>query len=103
VARHFVAAWAHLPGPRSTPQHRALLRDRHRCQVPACSRAATHAHHVRFRSHGGGDAAANLVGLCAANHLAGVHRGWLRVRGVAPDRLAWEVVETGGSPGARAA
>jgi hypothetical protein len=103
VALHFVAAWAGLPRPRSTPRHRALDRDRHRCQVPGCSRAAAHAHHVRFRSHGGADVEENLVGLCAAHHLAGVHRGWLRVRGEAPDRLVWELVETGRGLGARAA
>jgi hypothetical protein len=99
VARHFLAAWAHLPRPGNTPQRRALRRDRHHCQVPGCSRAAAHAHHVRFRSHGGADAEENLVGLCAAHHLVAVHGGWLRVRGVAPDRLTWELVETGGPPG----
>ncbi|TMA84015.1 MAG: hypothetical protein E6J63_23670 [Deltaproteobacteria bacterium] len=28
---------------------------------------------------------------CAAHHLHGVHKGWIRVRGVAPARLVWEL------------
>jgi hypothetical protein len=65
VATHFIEAWRDLPQPRSTPQRRALHRDGHRCQVPGCSRAAVHAHHVRYRSRGGGDDVGNLVSLCA--------------------------------------
>ncbi len=93
VASHFIETWRHLPQARSTPQRRALRRDGHRCQVPGCSRAAVHAHHVRYRSRGGGDEAANLVSLCAAHHLHGVHRGFVRVRGVAPAGLAWGLGE----------
>jgi len=59
--------------------------------VPGCSRAAAHAHHVRFRSAGGTDEAGNLVALCAAHHLHGVHAGYLRVRGRAPSSLVWEL------------
>ncbi len=32
-----------------------------------------------------------MVGLCAAHHLHGVHRGWVRVRGQAPEGLTWEL------------
>jgi hypothetical protein len=104
VATHFIEAWRDLPRARSTPQRRALRRDGHRCQVPGCSRAAVHAHHVRYRSRGGGDEAANLVSLCAAHHLHGVHRGFVRVRGVAPDGLAWELGERAGAdPGSSSA
>jgi hypothetical protein len=95
VASHFIEAWRDLPQARSTPQRRALRRDGHRCQVPGCSRAAVHAHHVRYRSRGGGDEAENLVSLCAAHHLHGVHRGFVRVRGVAPGGLEWELGEQG--------
>ncbi|HEX8908020.1 MAG TPA: HNH endonuclease [Anaeromyxobacteraceae bacterium] len=66
-------------------------RDRGYCQAPGCSRAAVHAHHLHFRSAGGSDDPANLTSLCAAHHLVGVHRGYLRVTGTAPDRLRWEV------------
>lgn len=93
VATHFIEAWRDLPHARSTPQRRALRRDGHRCQVPGCSRAAVHAHHIRYRSRGGGDEAENLVSLCAAHHLHGVHRGFVRVRGVAPGGLDWELGE----------
>ncbi len=95
VAGHFLTTWAGLPRPRTTPQRRALARDGHRCQVPGCSRAAVHAHHVLYRSHGGGHQGENLTSLCAAHHLHGVHRGFVRVRGLAPDQLVWELGERG--------
>jgi hypothetical protein len=95
VARHFLQVWSGLPRARSTPQRRALRRDGGRCLVPGCSRAAAHAHHIRYRSHGGGDEAANLVSLCAAHHLHGVHRGFLRIRGEAPGDLVWELAACG--------
>ncbi len=98
VAGHFLSAWAGLPRPRTTPQRRALARDGHRCQAPGCSRAAVHAHHILFRSHGGEHELPNLVSLCAAHHLHGVHRGFVRVRGLAPDGLAWELGEREPAP-----
>jgi hypothetical protein len=91
VARHFIEAWREALAERRTIPHEVLERDRGLCQVPGCSRAADHAHHVRFRSRGGGDDPSNLVSLCAAHHLHGVHRGFLSVRGVAPAGLRWEV------------
>jgi hypothetical protein len=91
LAEHFADAWRAVLGGRATPQRRAVERDGGFCRVPGCSRAAAHAHHVRFRSHGGSDDADNLVAICAAHHLHGVHRGWVRVRGRAPDELVWEV------------
>jgi len=78
---------------RSTPHRKVRARDGGWCQVPACSEAGGHAHHVLFRSHGGGDEPENLVSSCAAHHLHGLHRGFLRVRGKAPDELAWEVAD----------
>jgi hypothetical protein len=91
VAEHFIDTWKASLTERSTPQKRVLARDGSFCQVPGCSRAAAHAHHVLYRSLGGGDEGENLVGLCAAHHLHGVHRGWVRVRGRAPDGLTWEL------------
>jgi hypothetical protein len=44
-----------------------------------------------FRSRGGRDAPANLVSLCAAHHLHGIHAGHLRVHGEAPHALTWEL------------
>lgn len=46
---------------------------------------------LRDRSHGGSDDPSNLVSLCAAHHLHGVHIGAIRVSGKAPDQLRWEV------------
>ncbi len=91
IARHFVDTWKPLVVTRNTVQKRVPARDRGFCQVPGCSRAAVHAHHVLFRSLGGGDEPQNLVSLCAAHHLHGVHMGWIRVRGRAPDELRWQL------------
>jgi hypothetical protein len=89
VAWHFVETWSGLGKPRMTRSREVRERDGGHCQVPGCSRAATHAHHVDFRSHGGGDEPENLVGLCAFHHLRCIHGGWLRVVGRAPDALTW--------------
>ena len=70
-------------------QKRVLERDGGLCQTPGCSRAAVHAHHVDYRSRGGSDCEANMTSLCAAHHLHGVHRGYIRVTGEAPGALAW--------------
>jgi hypothetical protein len=91
IAAHFVETWEPLLRERNTVQKRVVARDRGFCQVPGCSRAAAHAHHVLFRSLGGGDDEENLVALCAAHHLHGVHLGWVRVFGRAPDRLTWQL------------
>ncbi|MGA8891083.1 MAG: HNH endonuclease signature motif containing protein [Anaeromyxobacteraceae bacterium] len=90
---HFLRAWEGLRERRRTPQRRAIERDGGLCQVPGCSRAAVHAHHVTWRSRGGGDEEENLVSLCAGHHLHGVHRGYVRVSGQAPDGLRWEIGE----------
>ena len=93
VADHFITTWEGAPEARATPERRILERDRGYCQVPGCSRAAVHVHHVVFRSQGGGDEPANLVSICVAHHLHGIHRGWVRVSGRAPDGLRWELGE----------
>jgi hypothetical protein len=91
IADHFIATWKEALKERSTPRTRALRRDRGLCLVPGCSRTAVHAHHVLHRARGGGDDERNLAGLCAGHHLVGVHGGWIRVHGQAPDRLVWEM------------
>jgi hypothetical protein len=97
VSRHFNGIWRPLVQHGKTLQKQVLKRDLGRCQVPGCSRRAVHVHHVQFRSRGGSDDDENLIGLCAAHHLQGVHRGHIRVRGRAPDGLYWEL---GVRPGA---
>ena len=96
IAQHFIDTHRYELAARNTIQQRVLLRDRQRCQVPGCSRAAVHAHHVRFRSRLGLTVEANLVGLCAAHHLHGIHAGYLEVSGEAPHRLRWSVPPGGG-------
>ena len=96
IAEHFIATWTPLLAERNTVQKRVLTRDKGWCQAPGCSRAALQAHHVRFRSHLGPTAPPNLTSLCAAHHLHGVHAGYLRVVGVAPDRLRWSFRPGGG-------
>lgn len=91
VARHFIDTWKDAVPKRRSRADEVLSRDGEACQVPGCSRAAAHAHHVVFRSAGGGDEESNLVSLCAAHHLHGVHAGYVRVTGRAPDALRWEL------------
>jgi hypothetical protein len=91
IAAHFVEVWKPALAERSTVQKDVLARDGGLCRVPGCSRAAAHVHHIVYRSAGGQDDPANLVSLCAAHHLHGVHMGYVRVRGKAPDGLQWEL------------
>jgi hypothetical protein len=92
MAAHFVETWKPALTQANTVQRRVLERDHWLCQVPGCSRAAAHVHHIEFRSHGGSDEESNLTSICAAHHLRGIHMGRLRVTGTAPDNLHWEVV-----------
>ncbi len=66
------------------------LRDRWRCASPVCASRNVTPHHVRFRSHGGGEEQGNLISLCEKCHLELVHGGKLKVLGVAPHGLRWE-------------
>jgi|SRR5438067_2878701 len=91
VAQHFVDTWGPALKERNTVQRRVLARDRGYCKMDGCSLAASQAHHIEYRSHGGSDDEANLLSLCAVHHLRGVHTGRIRVRGQAPDRLRWEI------------
>jgi hypothetical protein len=86
---NFIDVWTPLLARRTTLQKRVLERDGYVCQVPGCSRAAAHAHHIQSRAAGGPDEMWNLTSLCAAHHLRGVHMGRLKVTGRAPDQLRW--------------
>jgi hypothetical protein len=85
---HAIASWWV-----STPRkYRVFERDGWRCTVPGCtSQRNLHAHHVLFRSAGGGDDLANLTTLCTAHHHHGVHRGRIRISGRAPEALTFEM------------
>ena len=91
MARHFSDTWRPQVRMARTLSQKVRERDLGRCQMPGCSRRAVHAHHVDPRSHGGPDAEHNLVALCGCHHLRGIHGGYIRVRGRAPDQLVWEV------------
>ena len=90
MAEHFVAVWKAHVKLKMTKRMRIFGRDRHRCQVPGCSRPAAHAHHLEYRSQGGSNDESNLLSLCAAHHLFGIHDERMRVTGTAPDKLVWE-------------
>jgi hypothetical protein len=98
LSRHFLETWRPLVRRPRTSSQKVRERDLGHCQVPGCSRRATHAHHVVPRSRGGGHEPVNLVALCACHHLRGVHGGHLRVRGRAPDGLAWELAAPSAGP-----
>jgi hypothetical protein len=91
VARHFIDTWQAQAKKPKTVSQKVRERDLGRCQVPGCSRRAVHAHHIVLRSRGGSDGPENRVALCACHHLRGIHGGYIRVSGIAPDRLVWEV------------
>ena len=91
IARHFLEVWKPLVKQRRTQSQRVRERDLGNCQVPMCSRRAAHAHHVDPRSHLGPGIDPNLVGICSCHHLRGVHGGYIRVSGTAPNGLVWEL------------
>jgi len=87
LAEHFIETYKHLLAWAKTLQRRIRARDRHVCQVPGCSRAAVHAHHINPRSQGGTDDEWNLISLCAlcrARHKAHYAEWWIMPRAIAP-------------------
>jgi hypothetical protein len=93
IAEHFIAVWKPRLARKPTMAQRIRIRDKHRCQVPGCSRAAPDTHHVTFLSQGGSDDPSNQVGVCAVHHLRGIHDGRMRVTGTAPDGLRWVLAD----------
>src|SRR3990172_7948499 len=88
----FVAVWDQKDPYRHVLEHKVIARDGYRCSVPGCrSRKNLQAHHVRWRSRGGKDSIDNLTTLCSAHHLHGVHELRIKVTGVAPHGLVWEI------------
>jgi len=90
IARLFRATWSRFE-PRE--HHEVFERDGWRCAVPGCSSYRhLHAHHIRFRSHGGGDEPENLVTLCVWHHQQGVHeRRVVRIAGRMPEGVRFEL------------
>src|SRR5712664_2818629 len=86
LAEHFVDTWRRQLKQANTLQRRIRARDRHFCQVPGCSRAAVHAHHIKPRSQGGSDDPENLISLCTlcrARHKAHYAEWWIMPRAIA--------------------
>ncbi len=93
LAVHFVRTWKGEVARRIRATHRVILRDGGFCQVPGCSRAADHVHHVVRRSAGGPLEPWNELSLCAVHHLRGVHGGTIRIAGTAPWGLRFALGE----------
>jgi hypothetical protein len=85
---HAIATWISL----AQPGHEIFERDRWWCTAPACSaRRNLHRHHIVYRSHQGCNEPWNLTTLCAWHHQRGAHGTGLKVRGLAPDDLVFEL------------
>jgi len=99
LADHFVEVWGEHAERRrreiGAERLEVLERTEGLCAVPGCSRPAEHEHHVRFRSRGGGEEAANRIGVCDPCHLAGIHGGSITVTGRAGERLEWRFTRSG--------
>jgi hypothetical protein len=89
IAAHFIRTHEGAFRPARTRAQKVRERDGGHCQVPGCSHAADHAHHIEYRSRGGSDDESNQVSLCAFHHLRCIHGGFLGVTGTAPDGLEW--------------
>ena len=96
MCARFMEIWRQ-PKRRSSRQKKIRDRDGGFCQVPGCSRAANHVHHIIFRGRGGTHALENQVSVCAPHHRA-IHNGWIRVWGEAPYGLTWQLGVRPGLP-----
>ena len=92
MANHCIEVWS-VQDPRAdSVSQQVVRRDDGRCCVPGCTcRGPLHSHHLEFRSHGGSDDMDNQASACNRHHLRGVHFGYVKVRGKAPDDLLWEL------------
>jgi hypothetical protein len=80
------------PTAAKTLRARILERDRRSCVAPGCTRRRMlEIHHGRYRSAGGGNEPGNLQTACFGHHQRGLHLGYLRLRGRAPQALRWEI------------
>jgi hypothetical protein len=79
-------------GLESIRNHPIVERDGWRCAVPGCSsRRNLHVHHIVFRARGGTEYKTNKITLCEVHHRHGIHAGRIRLRGLAPDHLLWQL------------
>lgn len=98
VAR-FRETWSPAQKTMAASRRRLFERFGWRCAVPGCtSRRNMQDDHVKARARGGGDELENRECLCQAHHLRHKHEERMRVRGVAPDDLTFEVGIVDGKP-----
>jgi hypothetical protein len=99
---HALVSWL-MRDPAARRPDPVIERDGYRCLVPGCSsRRNLHDHHIAFRSAGGSGDPANRVTLCAFHHLRCLHAGRMRIRGLAPEALVFELaLRPRGAPLAR--
>jgi hypothetical protein len=93
VSLHFIRVWKEEFWRVIRAVDPVILRDAGLCQIPGCSRAADHVHHVLFRSAGGPLEEWNELSVCAVHHLLCIHGGSVLVLGRAPDRLVFVMGE----------
>jgi hypothetical protein len=92
LLEHFLRQWDVPDEGRFLVLHRILARDGYQCAVPGCLvRRGLERHHVVFRSRQGPDSPENVVTVCAVHHRIGIHGGWVRCEGTAPDALTWRL------------
>ena len=53
---------------RSKTNYNRYRKDHSFCEFPRCGEQSADAHHIVYKSQGGGDEDANLIALCRAHH-----------------------------------
>jgi len=100
IAAHFIEVWK-PSWRRGIPRRSGSSR-----AIGASARSRAAAGRLRRSPHrvplaGGSDEEGNLVGLCAAHHLHGVHLGYIRVSGKRPTDFAGNWRSAGGGAARR--
>ncbi len=77
--------------PETIPVNQKLLeRDDCGCVKPGCPCKETlEGHHFKYRSRRGSNSSYNRGMVCYPDHRR-IHKGWIRVKGQAPDGLIWQ-------------
>ncbi len=86
---------------RRLSRHNVIERDGLKCMIPGCSsRSVLNDHHIKYRSHGGGDELPNNTSACRAHHKHCIHDNhYITISGTAPDNLIIAMgVESGRAP-----
>jgi len=86
---------------RRLSRHKVIERDGCKCMIPGCSsRSVLNDHHIKYRSHGGGDELPNNIGACRQHHQHCIHDNhYITISGTAPDNLVIAMgIESGRPP-----